>query len=288
VTRPVPRTSTLVLLAAAAALLSGLLPRAAEAQACAQVSASIDSHVSAGRARKVTTQSCSACVFGICGFPSGCDTSNTGYYAVGSDEYLGGSGATTVTLYQTGTVSSTTPPASESSCTDKADNDCDGLIDCQDPQCGSNAACAAPPPPTLRYASVHGASFVSGDATGYDYAGVTPRAQLWIGAVTVSLPDGAVVREMRCSTVLGAPLVNGTARFQSQNLIAGGSTVTPALDAIFSATTAAGFVSARSSAASGVPPINNRDNAYAILLALTHSSTPTDGYIVGCTLGYTL
>lgn len=35
----------------------------------------------------------------------------------------------------------------ETSCTDANDNDCDGYLDCHDPDCGSDPACDVPPPP---------------------------------------------------------------------------------------------------------------------------------------------
>jgi hypothetical protein len=35
------------------------------------------------------------------------------------------------------------PPIAETSCTDTVDNDCDGLLDCDDPDCGDDPACQA-------------------------------------------------------------------------------------------------------------------------------------------------
>ena len=35
------------------------------------------------------------------------------------------------------------PPSSETSCSNGADEDCDGLVDCADPDCGQDAACTA-------------------------------------------------------------------------------------------------------------------------------------------------
>ncbi|HIH32930.1 MAG TPA: DUF2961 domain-containing protein, partial [Candidatus Diapherotrites archaeon] len=40
-------------------------------------------------------------------------------------------------------------PATETNCTDGTDNDSDGMIDCADPDCSANPACALPPTPEI-------------------------------------------------------------------------------------------------------------------------------------------
>lgn len=47
-----------------------------------------------------------------------------------------------------GCASSCTPDEFGEQCTDGTDNDCDGLADCIDPNCASHASCRSMPPPT--------------------------------------------------------------------------------------------------------------------------------------------
>ncbi len=43
------------------------------------------------------------------------------------------------------------PPTTEVACSDGADDDADGLLDCDDPDCDEDAACLAPPPPPCQF-----------------------------------------------------------------------------------------------------------------------------------------
>jgi hypothetical protein len=185
----------------------------AEAQACSTFTATNSAHTAAGRATATSSQNCSACTFGICGFPSGCTTTTTTYVAVGSGESLGTSGSLTTTLYQSGTSYRTTPPTTELSCTDKLDNDCDGKVDCADSQCASNSACATPP---TQYTAVSGVAFVSSDPTEYNRGNLVPRARTWGGGAQLDLPDGALVTSIRCGLVPTVPVVTGTATIYGQ------------------------------------------------------------------------
>jgi hypothetical protein len=136
-------------LAACAVVLCAFGVSSVQAQAyCAgPFTSSNAAHVTAGRASAQSTQNCSACIFGLCGFPSGCTVTTTSYTAVGSGQALGSSGSASTTLYENpagrfSTTACTSCAASETSCTNGSDEDCDGLIDCADSQCAADAACA--------------------------------------------------------------------------------------------------------------------------------------------------
>jgi hypothetical protein len=281
-----PGTTLHVASLLAACALSALLSASAEAQACTSTTATNDAHVAAGRATTSSAQNCSACVFGICGFPSGCETTTKAYRAVGSNDSLGGVGSASVTLYQTGSSYSVTAPAAELSCGDKLDNDCDGKIDCSDSQCSSDAACAAP---VLRYTAVAGAAFNSSNPTDYLDGDLSARSQTWTGAAPLLLPDGAVVRELQCYFSLGASLSQGSMVFIKELPVM--FTVTEGSNTRLDLTSLPVDTHTwRTVVVPGdyAPVVDNKQVARALVVKLVHTAVPSGGRFKGCTVGYTL
>jgi hypothetical protein len=259
----------------------------AEAQACTPTSSTNDRHVAEGRATTSTVQSCSACLFGVCGLPSGCETSTKTYRAAGSNESLGSDGSATITLYQTGSSYSTRAPAAELSCSDKLDNDCDAKVDCADSQCSSDPACTAP---VLRYVSVPGTAFSPGVGAAYTRGSAIPRSQLWTAHAPLALPDGAVVRELRC-----ALFPESTLSANSGALIYDASLTDPdgVTESDFLDLSGPSAFTTRSVAITKLRPMDNKTMVRSLLIQLFHGKPPVDAgytsnYVRGCTVGYTL
>lgn len=280
------RQLTLALGALVLSLL-GLLANTASAQVCqGPFTATLDQHVSAGRAQK-TAGNCSSCLFSICGLPSGCDTPAS-YRAVGSAQALGQSGAASVTLYESpaGSFSTTVCrrcDGSETACGDGVDNDCDGQVDCSDSQCSTAPSCNSE---QLHYVSVQGSAFTSMDTTYYFESSASPRTQRWTARAPLQLPDGAVIRQVNCGFSNNEqPLLEGSyARTGVYALLGGGyqndmSLAGPANgDVLYTQQIPA------------MPVIDNHEETVGIFLNLLFPTAPIRGEVVfyGCSLGYKL